>query len=210
MLTRIKIYVELGMRESWRKIVSWSVAAACGSVVGGLTAAAVVRWLDGQPKIFGADWWDAFTAIGTVGAVLVACTIPAVSWYLRMRAEVKSAYVYAKSGSVLLGRAALRLVALRAPPSQELVGNSHLEEAGANELRDVLAAVSMLDAEKLSVVIDDGLDRLRTIQLLLGDAVFLHSVNPHKHLKSTVDELLGKAVTELQKLSATCLSLKPA
>ncbi|MGE8547925.1 MAG: hypothetical protein ACN6OC_10860 [Alcaligenes sp.] len=53
----------------------WFVAAASGGAIGGFFGVALASWLTSVPKVLGADWWEAMTAFGTVGAAIAAVWI---------------------------------------------------------------------------------------------------------------------------------------
>lgn len=87
MLTRINHCVRQGMGKglNLRQIAAWFIAAVCGGVIGAVAALVMVGWLGGRPSIFGADWWNAFTALGTVGTVLISLAYPLVGYIGRQK-----------------------------------------------------------------------------------------------------------------------------
>lgn len=144
------------------------------------------------------------TAVGTVGAVLVALHGIASERAAYRKREIAASVRYGKTVFPVLSKFQLRLVALRAPYGQILIGNSHLSEKEFSEMRDVLSTLSILDIDKLSVSYPDAASKLMFVITLLGQASFLHTNDPHRNITVTVDSLLEKA---LELLHAVCFEI---
>ncbi|MGE8515734.1 MAG: hypothetical protein ACN6OM_03905 [Alcaligenes nematophilus] len=72
------------MRLNVKLAATWLFAAISGGAIGGFIGIAFTSWLDKQPMILGANWWDVLTALGTVGAVLIAVGL---AFYQRAKDE---------------------------------------------------------------------------------------------------------------------------
>lgn len=185
MLTRINHCVELGgggRVESKLKLAAiWVVAAVSGGAIGGFAGVALSSWLTDSPKILGADWWDLFTAFGTVGAVFFAAGL-AVYQRIKeedLRAQESVPIRYAVQPE--LYRLANRLTSsywIISNHLRQLRDWPRLQEDSVRKL-DALEEAAGLEACKLLL---DRLHRLppdecRAISLVMGNIHFCVNAN---------------------------------
>ncbi|MCO7641914.1 hypothetical protein NJI34_34665 [Pseudomonas sp. S 311-6] len=176
-----------------------------GGAGGGIVAAlGISLYVTGT--VFGASWWDALTALGTISAVLVALHGIASERAAYRQREIAASIRYGKTIFSILSTFRLRLLALRAPYGQILVGNSHLSENEYSEIKDVLSTLSILDIEKLSVSYPVAASKLELAITMLGQASFLHTNDPHRNLTVTVDSLLEKTLEAIHAASGEIMS----
>ncbi|MCR4158788.1 hypothetical protein NUK34_07975 [Kerstersia gyiorum] len=176
-----------------------------GGAGGGVVAAiGISLYVTGT--VFGASWWDALTALGTISAVIVALHGIASERAAYRQREIAASVRYGTTIFSVLSTFHLRLVALRAPYRQILIGNSHLSEKEFSEIKDALSTLSILDIEKLSVSYPVAASKLGFAITMLGQASFLHANDPHRNITVTVDSLLEKAVLALHAACSEIMS----
>ncbi|WBM40002.1 hypothetical protein [Alcaligenes faecalis] len=98
------------MRVRLRLAAAWFFAALSGGAIGGFGGQVLVSWLNNEPKLWGAEWWDAMTAFGTIGATIAAVIIAGRSEIRAERERVRRGlslkwFVAMKLGDIKAGAA---------------------------------------------------------------------------------------------------------